>query len=170
MRRALSTAAHGAIAGTIAAGCMTVLRMLAHRAGLIEQMPPQAVEVWMKDRSKLGIGAPAAADHAADQLIHLGYGLVWGGLYGGVFGIRNRDEVGRALGLGIFLWAFGSVVVFPALKIAKPPWRSGTAENAVNIGSHLVFGAVTVFLLQEFERQTLTQPRLHAHARHARVG
>jgi hypothetical protein len=170
MRRALSTAAHGAIAGTIAAGCMTVLRMLAHRAGLIEQMPPQAVEVWMKDRSKLGIDAPAAAHHAADQLIHLGYGLVWGGLYGGSFGARAERDVRHALGLGLFLWAFGSAAVFPALKIAKPPWRSGPAENAVNIGAHLAFGAVTIFLLDEFERQKLTQPRLLAHARHARIG
>lgn len=170
MRLALSTAVHGAIAGGIAAGCMTVLRLLAHRAGLIEQMPPQAVEVWLKERTRVGVGAPAAAHHTADQLIHLGYGLTWGALYGGTLGARRRADLSHGAGLGLFLWAFGSALVFPALGIAKAPWRSGPAENAVNIAAHLIYGSVTVFVLDEFERQKLSQPRIHARARHARIG
>jgi hypothetical protein len=68
------------------------------------------------------------------------------------------------------LWAFGSALVFPALGIAKAPWRSGPAENAINLAAHLIYGGVTVFVLEEFERQNLSQPRIHALARHARIG
>src|SRR5690349_15491787 len=40
---------HGALAGALGAATMTVLRMVAHRAGWIQAMVPQAVEVWAKN-------------------------------------------------------------------------------------------------------------------------
>ena len=65
---------HGALAGGIGAATMTVLRMLAHRAGLIEQMVPQAVEAWAQHQ--LPVHVPAGPNsrslhHVADQGLHL---------------------------------------------------------------------------------------------------
>src|ERR1700742_2556752 len=62
---------HGALSGAIGAGCMTVLRMLAHRARLIDQMVPQAVETWAKHHAPvrmLATPSESAVHHIADQL------------------------------------------------------------------------------------------------------
>jgi hypothetical protein len=63
-----------------------------------------------------------------------------------------------------------SVVLFPALGIARPLWRAQPREVLVNLSAHALYGAVTVYLLDEFERQRHTQPRAELLMRHARVG
>jgi len=68
------------------------------------------------------------------------------------------------------LWVFGSFVLFPALKIARPPWRARPREEAINLAAHLMYGAVTAYLLEEFERQRRTEPFTHLAMRHAKVG
>jgi len=172
---------HGVLAGALGAGCMTVLRMFAHRAGWIQAMVPQAVEVWAKDTSALGRPRTLATHHVADQLLHLGYGAFWGGVYAAALGPRNGVHAAalgarntaspfRALELGASLWALGSMLLFPALKIAPPVWRSEPRAELVNISAHALYGAVTVYLVEELERQRYTQPRAHGLMRHARVG
>jgi hypothetical protein len=149
---------------------MTVLRMVAHRAGWIQAMVPQAVEVWAKDHSPLPWPRRAEAHHVADQLLHLGYGGLAGAAYALAQSPRPQAKPSRALELGALLWAFGSFVLFPALKIARPPWRATAREEAVNLAAHLMYGAVTAYLLDEFERQKRTQPFAHFSMRHAKVG
>lgn len=161
---------HGALAGALGAATMTVLRMVAHRAGWIQAMVPQAVEVWAKDRSPFAWPKRAEAHHVADQLLHLGYGGFAGAAYGLAQAPRPGARPIRAFELGALLWVFGSFVLFPALKIARPPWRASPREEAVNLGAHLLYGAVTVYLLDEFERQKRTQPFAHLLMRHAKVG
>ncbi|HTV21852.1 MAG TPA: hypothetical protein VMG12_24350 [Polyangiaceae bacterium] len=56
------------------------------------------------------------------------------------------------------------------MKIARPPWRASPREEAINLGAHLLYGAVTVYLLDEFERQRKTEPFTHALMQRARVG
>jgi hypothetical protein len=163
---------HGVLAGALGAATMTVLRMLAHRAGWIEAMVPQAVEVWAKNESSLPWPRRVESHHVADQLLHLGYGGVAGGAFALLAraGDKREAEPSLAVELGTALWVFGSFVLFPALKIARPPWRAAPREELVNLGAHLVYGAVTVYLLDEFERQKRTEPLAHLRMRHARVG
>jgi hypothetical protein len=164
---------HGALAGALGAATMTVMRMFAHRAGLIQAMVPQAVEVWAKDRSRLSWPRRAEAHHVADQLLHLGYGGAAGGAYGLVRAACDgpaKASVALAGGLGTALWVLGSFVLFPALRIARPPWRAEPREEVVNLAAHLLYGAVTVYLLDELEAQKRTQPMAQAFMRHARVG
>jgi hypothetical protein len=169
MRSRKTLLVHGVLAGALGAGCMTVLRMFAHRAGWIQAMVPQAVEVWAKDRSALGRPRTLATHHVADQLLHLGYGAFWGGVYAAALGQRNASPV-RALELGTSLWALGSMLIFPALKIARPAWRSEPRAELINVSAHALYGVVTVYLVEELERQRHTQPRAHGLMRHARVG
>src|SRR6478609_3245441 len=89
MNSSVRRTVHGALGGLIGAACMTVVRMLAHRAKLIDQMVPQAVETWAKHR--LPISLPAvpsqrAWHHVADQMLHLGYGSGLGAVYGLTWG------------------------------------------------------------------------------------
>jgi hypothetical protein len=164
---------HGALAGALAAATMTVLRMFAHRAGLIQAMVPQAVEVWARDKSDVPWPERAEAHHVADQLLHLGYGAAAGSAYALLRAERNsqaKPSVSVAAGLGTALWVFGSFVLFPALRIARPPWRAKGSEEMVNLAAHLLYGTVTVYLLDELESQKRTQPMRQAFMRHARVG
>jgi hypothetical protein len=172
-RRAIqSFLVHGALSGALGAATMTVVRMLAHRAGWIQAMVPQAVEVWAKDKSKLPWPRRVENHHVADQLLHLGYGGAAGGAYAlaRAAGHDAKPSLALAGELGAALWIIGSFVLFPALKIARPPWRAKPREELVNLGAHLLYGAVTVYLLDEFERQKRTQPLTLPLMRHARVG
>src|SRR6187551_1124550 len=81
MRSKRTFLVHGALAGALGAATMTVLRMVAHRAGWIQAMVPQAVEVWAKDKSHLPWPRHTAGHHVADELLHLGYGGAAGAAY-----------------------------------------------------------------------------------------
>ncbi len=161
---------HGALAGALGAACMTALRMAAHRAGWLEAMVPQAVEVWASEKSGVGSLQDTAGHHVADQLLHLGYGAFAGVVYAGLAGRGGQANARRALGFGSALWAFGSALLFPALRIARPLWRASPREELINFSAHALYGAVTVFLLDELERQRVTQPRTRLGVQHARVG
>lgn len=163
---------HGVLAGALGAATMTVLRLVAHRAGWIQAMVPQAVEVWVKDKSRLPWPRRPEAHHVADELLHLGYGGAAGGAYAllRARGEGAKPSLALASELGTALWVFGSFVLFPALEIARPPWRAKPREELVNLAAHLLYGAVTVYLLDEFERQKRTQPMTQGWMRHARVG
>lgn len=162
---------HGALAGALGAATMTVLRMLAHRAGWIQVMVPQAIEVWAKETSNLPVPRRLESHHVVDQLLHLGYGAAAGALYALARpGTGEPAQPRRALQLGTVLWVWGSFVLFPALKIARPPWRAAPREELVNLAAHLLYGSVTEYLLDEFGRQNSTQPRTLPGMRHASVG
>jgi hypothetical protein len=149
---------------------MTALRMAAHRAGWLEVMVPQAVEVWARDRTHLThVASDTASHHVADQLLHLGYGAAAGSLYAGL-SRRQPPSATRAVAFGSLLWAFGSALLFPALRIARPLWRASAREELVNFGAHALYGAVTVYLVDELERQRATQPKSWLGVQRARVG
>ena len=168
MRRNTSLLIHGALAGALGAAGMTVLRLLAHRAGWIEAMVPQAVEVWVKDRSSLTRPRAPATHHVADQLLHIGYGGFWGSVYG--FAAGTRASPARALAFGSAIWALGSMVLFPTLKIARPPWRSAPRDELINVSAHALYGAITVYMLEELESQAHDQPLSHRRMQRASVG
>jgi predicted membrane-bound mannosyltransferase len=170
MQRKTSYLIHGALAGALAAATMTVFRMAAHRAGWIQAMVPQAVEIWAKKATGLSRPRAAATHHVADQLLHLGYGAAAGGLYALTKRSRSGATPARGLELGTSLWAFSSLVLFPALKIARPLWRATPREELVNLTAHALYGTVTLYLLEELEDQRQRQPRSNRVMRLARVG
>jgi hypothetical protein len=164
----LSDAMQGGVAGVIAASCMTVVRMAAHRAGLIDRMVPQAVQEGIERRA--GARPSRGGSRIAEQTLHLGYGAAFGAVYGAfVDRPRRAPRVGRSLLYGLAHWAFGAGVLLPSLGVARPIWRRSLAENAVDLAAHLTYGGVTAFVSGEFARQD-EQPRAGHPASPARVG
>ncbi|MBC8072323.1 MAG: hypothetical protein IAG13_28635 [Deltaproteobacteria bacterium] len=144
---------HGALAGMNGAATMTVLRMLAHRSGLIDLMVPQKVEQWARRKAGVRRWRTPGGYRIVDHVLHLGYGATWGALYGALSPAPEATTVARTATFGIGLWAFGSMVLFPALRIGPPAWRSGARENTVNVAAHLAYAAATSLLVDEFSRQ-----------------
>ena len=159
MRSALQRAGHGAVAGTMGAACMTVLRMAAHRAGLIEKQVPQVVEEWMVQRSGHAPPGGPAGHQVASQLVHLGYGAAWAAAF--ALGARGRTRAPLLRGalFGAAQWAFGFFVLMPALGVTRPAWRQRPRENAINLASHLLYGAATALVSEELMAQRQRTPR-----------
>jgi uncharacterized protein DUF6789 len=152
-RSAVPTAVCGAIGGVIGASCMTVMRALAQRAGYIDKQVPQAVEEWLANRAGIKTPGSPVAHHAVDQVLHLGYGLFLGLIFGLTLGRKRDPRVVDGMLFGVAEWAVGFFAIIPALGVARPAWRSHPIENAVNIATHLVYGAVTAFLTEELTNQ-----------------
>ena len=145
----------GAVGGLYGAAAMSVLRLALHRAGLIDKMVPQVVEEWISDRLNTDPPGGQAGHHVADQLLHLGYGASLGALAGPMLsGRERRGGLWRGTAFGLASWAFGMLVLVPALRVARPAWRAGPLENATNIAAHLVFGWAIQLLVEEPVRQT----------------
>jgi hypothetical protein len=146
---AIADAIVGAASG---AGCMTVLRMAAHRAGWIDRMPPQATREWLTERTGLEPAHPGS-HHLLDAVVHWAVAVGAGAVYGAFVREPTRARVagGALFGLGVWAVAFGALL--PALGITRSP-RQGTArETAVNVASHLAYGAATALVTRELGRQ-----------------
>ena len=144
----------GAVGGLYGAAAMSVLRLGLHRAGLMDKMVPQAVEEWISDRLNIDPPGGTAGHHVADQLLHLAYGAGLGALSGPmVSGRETRGGLWRGGAFGLASWAFGMLVLVPALRVARPAWRAGPLENATNIAAHLIFGWAIQLVVEEPARQ-----------------
>jgi len=109
---------------------MSVLRLELHRAGLIDKMVPQAVEEWIPDRLSIDPPGGTAGHHVADQLLHLAYGAGLGALGGPmVSGRETRGGLWRGAAFGMASWAFGMLVLVPALRVARPASTTGRSNT-----------------------------------------
>lgn len=128
----------GAAGGLYGAAAMSVLRLGLHRAGVIDKVVTQVVEEWISDRlhidppgGRSGITCrPAPASRiwrqpgshrraAAEQRRR-----------------ARRPMAGAAVGLAT--WAFGMLVLVPALRVARAPWKADSLENAIGWAIQLV--------------------------------
>src|ERR1041384_8725706 len=102
MRTGLARSIYGALSGSLAAACMTVIRMSARRRGVIEKTVPQAVEESLARRTGLGHGAHPVLHHLMDQAMHIAYGATLGVGYAAVARPRGRrpNVVARGLACG----------------------------------------------------------------------
>src|SRR3954466_8187295 len=94
MPKTLIRAIYGALAGSLGAACMTVIRMAARRRGVIEKTVPQAAEEWVADRTRFGRRAPPVLHHVADQAMHLAYGSALGAGY--ALTVRRPSSASRS--------------------------------------------------------------------------
>ena len=85
-----------------------------------------------------------SAEYAAltNNVMHWGYGLAWGALYGIAAGsMRTRPRLLGPL-FGACVWAT-SYVVLPLAKVYKPIWEYDAKTLWKDLSAHLVFGAAT---------------------------
>jgi hypothetical protein len=161
---------HGALAGGLAAACMTVIRMTARRRGVIEKTVPQAAEEWLAHRAGIGRSAHPVVHHLADQALHLGYGATLGAAYALATRGRSRHVAARGLAFGVGTWFGGSWLLLPLLRAKQAAWRKRASENLVDLVAHLVFGAATAIVAEELAAQPNRGPSSDWTRRLTRVG
>jgi hypothetical protein len=170
MSKTLARLVYGAMSGSLAAACMTVIRMAARRRGVIEKTVPQAAEEWLSHRSGLGRNAHPALHHLADQALHLGYGGALGIAYAVATRHRSQHAIARGLTYGVATWFAGSWLLLPLLRAKQAPWHKRPSETAVDLLAHLVFGAATAMVTDELSRQSNRGPSSDARRWTTRVG
>ena len=161
---------YGAMSGSLAAACMTVIRMAARRGGVIEKTIPQVVEESLAHRAGLGRSAHPVLHHLADQALHLGYGATLGVGYALTTGRRAPRAVARGLTYGVVTWAIGSCALLPLLRAKQAAWRKRPSENAVDVLAHLVFGAATAIVAEQLAAQSDRGPSSDPRRWSTRVG
>ena len=161
---------YGALSGSLAAACMTVIRMTARRRGVIEKTVPHAAEEWLSDRSGVGRNAHPVLHHLADQALHIGYGAVLGVGYAIARRARSPDTIARGLGYGVAIWVAGSGLLLPLLRAKQAIWRKRPWENAVDLLAHLVFGAATAIVAGELSAQSDRGPSSDRSRAATRIG
>ena len=77
-----------------------------------------------------------------NNVMHWGYGLLWGAQYGLVAGSARRLRLGYGLVLGPVVFGSGYVVL-PLAKLYKPIWEYSPSTLADDLSAHLVYGVVT---------------------------
>jgi hypothetical protein len=144
-----ATAAAGAVGGIYGAAAMTVLRLAAQRAGLIDKMVPQVIEEAL-------IGRPhhqendEGAHEVLNQLLHLGYGAAWGAAAGPLLAGRKRPGLWAGSVLGLGLWGIGLALLLPRHRAFTPGgWQASLGAQLVNATAHLLFGTAVQLTTQE---------------------
>jgi hypothetical protein len=170
MSKRLARIIYGALAGSLGAACMTVIRMTARRRGIIEKTVPQAAEEWLAHRAGLGRNAHPVLHHLADQALHVGYGATLGMVYALAKRGRSGHVAARGIVYGVAIWIAGSGILLPLLRAKQAPWRKRPSENAVDLLAHLVFGAATAVVAEELAAQPNRGPSSDSRRRAARVG
>jgi hypothetical protein len=161
---------YGALAGVIGAACMTPVRLMARRRGVIDKTISQTAEEWLMAHANAARARGPAFHHALDQAMHLGYGAALGIAYALTLGRRRRRGMARGLAFGLGTWLLGSWALMPAARVNRPPWRKGLGENLVDLVAHGLFGFVTALVSEEMSRQPSHRPSSDIHRYFARSG
>lgn len=91
---------------------------------------------------------PLKSEHARliNNLVHWGYGIAWGALFGVVAGSTRMPRVAYGVPFGLGVWA-SAYVTLPAAGIYKPMreydattlWKDATAHVAFGLGTATAF-------------------------------
>ena len=82
---------------------------------------------------------PEPAEKAAARMLHMGYGMTSGAIYGLLGPRRGNAAVNGAL-LGLGVWAAGYLGWLPATDLMPPITQQSARQVAVPIFTHIVFG------------------------------
>ena len=77
-----------------------------------------------------------------NNVMHWGYGLLWGAQYGLVAGSARRLPHANGLVLGPVVFLSGYVVL-PLAKLYKPIWEYDGPTLAKDLSAHMAYGVVT---------------------------
>jgi len=86
---------------------------------------------------------PPALDKAAAKMLHMGYGMTSGAIYGLLGPRRGNAAVNGAL-LGLGVWAAGYLGWLPATDLMPPITEHEPKQIAVPIVEHALFGIAVV--------------------------
>jgi hypothetical protein len=134
---------YGAIAGLNGAAGMSVLRLAARRANLVDVMPPQILRESVSGRE-----IPRAAAHVSDHALHVVIGLLGGAVFGALGRRSSRGLIPGAL-FGTGLWAISLLSFVPSLGVRHAQAQATGRQTAVNFVAHLLYGIVLPLTIRE---------------------
>jgi hypothetical protein len=85
-------------------------------------------------------------------LIHWGYGLAQGGLYGALRSSANGLDLKGGLLYGTGLWLLGDELAVPALGLQGGPTSVSSEQHLNRLGAHLAYGLGTAAATQILRR------------------
>ena len=168
MKSKLTSLAAGTVGGLYGAAAMTIVRLSARRAGLIDKMVPELVEEWLLQEPPGGSARDRARRHVANQALHLAYGAAWGALAAPVMVRARRKSFLWGAGLGAGLWAVGMIGLLPRHRnvaqndAGQNGWRATGPAQMVNILAHLLYGLSVQLAAREVwsDKQRRRLPRV----------
>jgi hypothetical protein len=148
----------GAAGGALGTFCLSqVFKLTSKLEPKQEQAPqepqePATEKLARKVLEPTGIHLEGDRKKKAGQVVHWGYGTVWGAIYGAMHG--RVPYAGRLFGLGFGLGLFllGDEVVVPALRLAPPPNKVPLPVHLSTLAAHLVYGSAAEASYRLFRR------------------
>jgi hypothetical protein len=87
-----------------------------------------------------GYDAPANKIGLLTNIMHWGYGITWGAVYGAVMGEAVHERpLARGLAFATSLWVMSYIELVP-LGIYEPPWDYSPQVLAFDLSYHLAYG------------------------------
>jgi len=152
-RGLLDRAARGAVAGLAGTAAMTAWQELSAKLRSSDggseksqtpdpwQEAPAPAKVGRLLLGALGYDVPDRQIGLLTNVMHWGYGIGWGTVYGSVKGAGARERpLVSGLAFGTCVWAMSYLQLVP-LGIYEPPWKYSSAELAIDLSYHLAYGA-----------------------------
>jgi hypothetical protein len=153
-----TTTTKGVIAGMLGvagmAGVITTLRrgLLSSEQLAASRTHPEKIVVRAADT----LGMEDLADQTRRRLgdlMHFGYGAIWGVALARFTQTRRVHIVAHGLGLGLGLWTFGFNALLPAIRAHPGPWTWKRREFVLTLSAHITYGLVTAATLRLFQHE-----------------
>ena len=94
---------------------------------------------------------PPSRARLVNNVMHWGYGIVNGAVYGIVAESLPSPKIRYGLPFGATVWGSGYVIL-PAAKLYEPIWKYDAKTLADDLSAHLVYGAATATALRLLSR------------------
>lgn len=145
-------AAAGAVAGFAATGPMTLV-MAAAREVLPEHeqydLPPRIVTERAARKGGVAQRMNEPEKKAATSAAHFAFGAGAGTVYGAVAPALPFHPVVNGVAYGVGVWASSYLGWLPAAGLHPPAHREPAGRTAMNVGAHVVWGAVLGLLTDQ---------------------
>lgn len=155
----LAAVANGMLAGAAGTLAMDIFKYLRHRqtggeSSAIDYEFMPGLRAWDQAPAPGQIGKrlyegllqrplPERYAPLSSDLVHWGYGMAWGGLFGLTVGSTRlgrgvKAVAGAPFGATVFTAAY---IILPLARLYKPPWDYDAKTLAKDLGTHLLYGA-----------------------------
>ncbi len=142
LRAIASEVGRGLIAGFVGTVAMTISSTIEMK---LRRRPPSSAPA---DAAGKVLGIQPRDEKGKQRfsnVVHYAYGSGWGlarAALGAAFGCHRRASAIEPIGLFAIVWGT-SLAMLPGLGIAKPFWRWGAKEVAIDAFHHTVYAAAT---------------------------
>jgi hypothetical protein len=154
----LGAVVRGLVAGAVGTAAMDLLQFARYKLGggeerLLAWEFSAGLKDWEQAPAPAHIGKrvvegvfqrqlPPERAALTNNLVHWGYGIAWGGLFGLVEGSVRSPKVHHGLALGATVWT-ASYIFLPLAKLYRPIWEYDVKVLAKDLGDQLVYGLGT---------------------------